>query len=120
MINPGKMKEKITIQKLCTEMNKYGDTVETWKDICTVHAYINGLYGDELYEARKYNQEQSVTVETRYNKALADIAPQDCRIIWRKNEFKIIPPIDNFQFLNQTLKFKMISKSVGDKNEQII
>lgn len=116
MINPGKMKEKITIQQLTTK-NEYGDISEEWTDLCTVHAYVNGLYGDELYEAKKYNQEQSLTVEIRYNKALAGLTPQDSRVIWRNNTYKIVPPIDNFGFKNETLRFKILAYNVGDVDE---
>ena len=115
IMNPGNFKEKLIIQKL-EVINNMGDIEEEWTDFCIVHAYINGLSGDELYEARKINQENSLKVLIRYAKALECLNPQDYRVVFRGQPYKILPPIDNFQMLNQTIKFSIISYDVGDKN----
>lgn len=117
MINCGLMREVITIQYLETTLNELSTVIENWTDCYKCYAYANGLSGNEFYEARKQNLQETINFTIRYSPRLADLNTSDYRIIWRGKIYDITF-IDNYQFKNETLKISAICNGLleGDQN----
>ena len=114
MINPGLMREKITIQKLTASADSRGGSTGGYEDYYTCRAYANGLYGSEYYAARQAGMEETVKLTIRYTSKLegigtADDPTSDYRLIFR-NKLYSIDHIDNVRYENNTLVISAISK----------
>lgn len=114
MINPGAMREIITIQKNTSEKDLRGNPVDNWNDYYTCHAYVNELSGTEFYEARKVMLENTVRFTVRYTKKLKDLDTTSYRLLFRGRIYDITF-VDNPQFRNEILKISAICKD-GNNN----
>lgn len=99
----GKLDKRITIQRNEPKVDEHGVSKRQWKDIKTVWAKVNNLYGKEYWEAKKYEAENTVEFTIRYS-ACKDLSIKD-RIKFRDKIFNIIS-IDNFMYRNESLKIK--------------
>ena len=63
----GTLRHRVTIQKP-TEgaANSYGETVDTWSNVCTVYASVIMQAAREAFEAGKVQPEATVEVIVRY------------------------------------------------------
>jgi SPP1 family predicted phage head-tail adaptor len=99
LINAGKYRHIIVIQKRNSTQNKYGESTEAWVDFIKVRAGIYPLSGREFFSADAVNSEVSHKVHLRY---VPGITP-DMRINFNGRFFRIISVI-NFQELNKELQ----------------
>lgn len=94
MIDPGKMRHRITFQRFGGSLDDYGDPLQAddsqWDDAATVWAAIDPISGREFYAAEQSQSEVSHKVRCRYKSGL-DTA---MRIICGKRRFRIISIID--------------------------
>lgn len=94
MIDPGKMRHRITFQKFSGERDSFGDPLQGddayWGDVATVWAAIDPISGREFYAAEQSQSEVSHKIRCRYRAGL-DTA---MRIVYGKRKFKIISLID--------------------------
>lgn len=94
MIDPGKMRHRITFQQFSGELDGYGDPLQAddtnWDDVATVWAAIDPISGREFYAAEQSQSEVSHKVRCRYRAGL-DTA---MRIVYSRRKFKIISIID--------------------------
>ena len=74
-----------------------------YRTIKTVWAKVNGLYGREWWEARKYGAEGTVEFTIRYG-AVKDLTVKD-RILFRGTLYNIVS-VDNTLFQDNFLKIK--------------
>lgn len=109
-----KLSENIKLQELSVTKSEYGDINEEWTDFFTCHGSVKVISGRELYEARKTNSENQLKIELRYCRKLSHLNPQDYRIMWNGNPYRIMPPIENVD--NALLRFNVICYETGDKN----
>ena len=114
MINPGIMRETITIQKNVSDKDGRGNPVDGWQDYYTCRAYVNELSGNEFYEARLVNLENTVRFTVRYTPKLKDLDTTSYRLLFRGRIYDITF-IDNPQFRNEILKISAICKD-GNNN----
>lgn len=114
MINPGIMDKKIMIQKNISGKDDRGNPIDNWQDYYNPWAYVNELSGNEFYEARLVNLENTVRFTVRYTPKLKDLDTSSYRILF-KGRIYDITFVDNPQFRNETLKISAICKD-GNNN----
>jgi len=93
----GKLRHSITIQVM--------DTNETWSDLVTCQAQVNGLSGNEYWAASAEQAQNSVDFVIRYTASLSALVPQATRILFRGNRYDV-KSIDNFMYQNRSLKIR--------------
>lgn len=86
MIDPGKLRERVTVQIASGTTNALGETVLAWSDSSAVWASVEGVSAREALLAGQ--QETSVThkVRLRYLPGLT----QQMRFAWRSRTLNII------------------------------
>lgn len=102
MIDPGIMRDKITIQHNISALDGRGNPVGEWEDYYTCRAYANSLFGSEYYAARQVGMEETIKLTVRYNAKLDGISTADYRLIFRGRIYDI-DHIDNVRFENNTM-----------------
>ncbi|MBR6968471.1 MAG: phage head closure protein [Ruminococcus sp.] len=107
MINPGLMRDKITIQHNKSALDSRGNPVDEWENYYTCRAYANSLFGSEYYAARQVGMEETVKLTMRYSPKLDGISTADYRLIFRNKTFDI-DHIDNVRFENNTMVISAI------------
>lgn len=94
MIDPGKMRHRITFQRFSGALDDFGDPLQmdddNWADVATTWAAIDPISGREFYSAAQSQSEVSHKIRCRYRTGL-DTA---MRIAYGKRRFKIISLID--------------------------
>ena len=94
MIDPGKMRHRITFQQFSGTLDDFGDPLQVdddnWVDVATTWAAIDPISGREFYAAEQSQSEVSHKIRCRYRTGL-DTA---MRITYGKRRFKIISLID--------------------------
>lgn len=94
MIDAGKMRHRITIQKFDGELDGYGDPLDAddahWVDVANTWAAIDPVSGREFYAAEQSQSEVTHKVRLRYRPGLTTAM----RISQGKRRFKIISIID--------------------------
>ena len=94
MIDPGKMRHRITFQRFSGALDEFGDPLKSdddnWVDVATTWAAIDPISGREFYAAEQSQSEVSHKIRCRYRTGL-DTA---MRITYGKRRFKIISLID--------------------------
>lgn len=114
MINPGLMRNKISIQKLAASADSRGGSGDEWEDYFECRAYANSLFGAEYYAARQAGMEETVKLTVRYSRKLDGIGlpnnpVSDYRLIFRGKYYNI-DHIDNLRFQNDTMIISAISR----------
>ena len=94
MIDPGKMRHRITFQQFSGTLDDFGDPLQAdddnWVDVATTWAAIDPISGREFYAAEQSQSEVSHKIRCRYRTGL-DTA---MRITYGKRRFKNISLID--------------------------
>lgn len=94
MIDPGKMRHRITFQSFTGEQDEFGDPLQAsddnWKDEATLWAAIDPISGKEFYAAEQSQSEITHKVRCRYRAGLTTAM----RIKYGKRIFQIISVID--------------------------
>lgn len=94
MIDPGKMRHRVTFQRFSGSQDGFGDPLQAddanWTDAVTLWAAINPISGREFYAVEQSQSEVSHKVSCRYRAGL-DTA---MRIVCGSRRFKIVSIID--------------------------
>lgn len=106
-MNSEMLRHPIVIQKYTVTKSSAGVETAAWQTYHTCRAYINGLSGSEYWAAKAQQAENTVVFEVRYCAALKDIKPQEYQVLYDGHVYDI-QYVDNFQFLNETLKIKAV------------
>jgi SPP1 family predicted phage head-tail adaptor len=100
-MNPGKLRHKITIQKLINTQDTFGQPVEQWIDVAIgVRASVEPLVGKQYFAAETINSELTHKIGMRYR---TGITP-NMRIKFKDRYFSIIGPPINYKELNIELQ----------------
>ena len=95
MIDPGKMRHRITFQKFNGDQDSFGDPLladdSNWDDVVTVWASIDPLKGREFYAAQQSQSEVTHNICCRYRAGLTSAM----RIKYRSRKFAIESIIDH-------------------------
>jgi SPP1 family predicted phage head-tail adaptor len=91
MIDPGKLRERITVQVASGSTNALGETVLAWSDSSAVWASVEGVSAREALTAGQ--QETSIThkVRLRYLPGLT----QSMRFAWRGRTLEIVSLLEH-------------------------
>ena len=92
-MNPGKLNRRISFVVMIESENEVGDTVQEPQIVKTVWASVAPITGREYVEAKKYQDELTYKITTRYIK---DITP-DMQIKYGERLFNIKDIIDPFE-----------------------
>lgn len=95
----GKLRHTIIIQVM--------DANETWTDLVTCNAQVNGLSGNEYWAASSEQAQNSVDFVVRYTATLATLVPQATRILFRGDRYDV-KSTDNFMYQNRSLKLRAV------------
>jgi SPP1 family predicted phage head-tail adaptor len=68
----GDLRKRVTLQRRDTTKDSYGQQVNTWADVATVWASIEGLSARELLAAQSVQSEVSHRITVRYRSELSD------------------------------------------------
>lgn len=94
MIDPGKMRHRITFQTFTGEQDAYGDPLQAddsnWVDVVSLWASIDPISGREFYAAEQRQSEVSHKIRCRYYPGLTTAM----RIKSGKRIFEIAAKID--------------------------
>lgn len=86
----GELRDRITIQQVAETRSDSGAIVQTWPDVATVWAAIEGLEGREFFAAQELNAQVTSKIAIRY---LAGIVPK-MRVVFGARTFDIQAVID--------------------------
>lgn len=78
-LDPGLLRESVTIQAPAETLNSYGEQAITWSNLANRRAAIRGLRTDELMSAQGLYNVATHEVEMRY---VPGITPQ-MRLVWK-------------------------------------
>lgn len=81
---------------------------QTWEDVMSTYAYINGVSNNEFFIANAgYDAQLTVTVTCRYNPKLLHILPTDHRIVDNKGVvYELISPADDIMMQHKEIRFR--------------
>jgi len=65
-VDIGKMRHEIVIQQKPTTKNSFGETLNTWDNVCTIWASIEPLQGREYFSAEQIQSEVTTRIRIRY------------------------------------------------------
>lgn len=86
MIDPGKLRERVTIQQASESRNAMGETVLSWSDLTTVWASVEGV---SAREALALGQ-QDITVTHRVRMRFLSLLTARMRFRWRNRFLNIV------------------------------
>jgi SPP1 family predicted phage head-tail adaptor len=78
-IDPGRLRERVTIQQATATRNRIGETVQTWGTFAEVWASVEGLSGREVLQSGQQQTEVTHRVRMRYVTGLTQLM----RLSWR-------------------------------------
>lgn len=85
MIDPGRLRERVTIQQATEVRNRLGETTQTWSTFVERWASVDGLSGREVLLSGQQQTEVTHRVRMRY----VDGLTQQMRLLWRGRVFEI-------------------------------
>jgi SPP1 family predicted phage head-tail adaptor len=110
MIDPGKLRHKLTFQHLSVSPDDKCEQIETWTDLITVHCSVSQFTGSEKVQARQEITDSDVTFTVRYSPTIADINEQDYRIVFKGVVYNITfiddPYLSHERFVISAKKFE--------------
>ena len=86
MIEPGKMRERVTVQIASGATNALGETVLTWANSTAVWAHVEGVSAREVLAAGQQDTTITHRVRIRYLPGLT----QQMRFAWRSRTLDIV------------------------------
>lgn len=94
MIDPGRMRHRITFQRFSGAQDSYGDPLladdSEWDDVATLWAAIDPVSGREFYAAEQSQSEVTHKIRCRYCAGLQTAM----RILYGPRKFRILSIID--------------------------
>jgi len=78
---------------------------ESWEYVLSCRARVNSFGGKEFAAAGTYHADETKSFEVRYCREIANLIPQETRIIYNGQEYDVVF-IDNFMQENKVLKFR--------------
>ena len=85
MIDPGRLRERVTIQQATETRNALGETVQSWSTFADRWASVDGLSSREVLLQGQQRTEISHRVRMRYVTGLT----QTMRLLWRGRVLEI-------------------------------
>lgn len=86
MIDPGKLRERVTIQQATESRNALGETVLSWATFAERWASVEGVSAREAIELGQADVSVTHRVRMRY----VDGMTQNMRLVWRGRVLEIV------------------------------
>jgi SPP1 family predicted phage head-tail adaptor len=86
MIDPGKLRERVTVQQAAETRNSLGESVQSWSTFATVWASVEGVSAREALAAGQQDTTITHKVRLRYLPGLT----QQMRFAWRSRTLNIV------------------------------
>jgi len=91
MIDPGKLRERVTVQQAASTRNSLGESVLSWSDWQTVWASVEGVSARESLTAGQQETTISHRVRLRYLPGLS----ANMRFSWRSRTLDIVSLLEH-------------------------
>lgn len=91
MIDPGKLRERVTIQQATESRNALGESQQSWSAWKTVWASVEGLSSREALFSGQQQSDITHRVRMRYVAGLA----QTMRLSWRSRILEIVSLLEH-------------------------
>ena len=91
MIDPGRLRERVTVQIATGATNSLGETVLTWADSSSVWASVEGVSAREAIAAGQQDVTLTHKVRLRYLPGL----DQNMRFVWRSRTLNIVSLLEH-------------------------
>jgi SPP1 family predicted phage head-tail adaptor len=91
MIDPGKLRERVTVQQAASTRNSLGESVLSWSDWQTVWASVEGVSARESLTAGQQETTISHRVRLRYLPGLSS----NMRFSWRSRTLDIVSLLEH-------------------------
>ena len=91
MIDPGKLRERVTIQAATETRNAMGETTQAWSTFVERWASVQGISAREFLLSGQQNTEISHRVRLRYVEGLTSTM----RILWRGRVLEIASALEH-------------------------
>lgn len=88
--DPGKMRHRLTFQKLISNPDEKCEQIETWEDYLTVHFSAGDYHGSEKVKARQEVTEGSMPFTVRYSPKTKVMNEEDFRIVYKGEVYDIL------------------------------
>ena len=85
VLDPGRLRERVTIQQATESRNSLGEVTQTWSTFVERWASVEGLSGREVLLSGQQQTEVTHRVRMRYVEGMT----QQMRILWRGRVFEI-------------------------------
>lgn len=85
MIDPGRLRERVTVQRATETRNALGETVQSWETFAERWASVNGLSSREVLLQGQQQTEVSHRVRMRYVEGMTGTM----RLLWRGRVLEI-------------------------------
>lgn len=105
-MHAGAYKHIIEIQKNNPYQDSIGNPKDSWSTYKKTYAYVNGLSGDEYWEAAALHAEKTLEIITRWKPFFKEINSKEFRIIFKSEIYNIVS-VDNIQFKNNIVKMRI-------------
>ena len=105
-MHAGAYRHKIEIQKNAPYQDSIGNPKSNWEKFREIYAYVNGLSGNEYWEAAVVHAEKTLDIVTRWKPFFKDMNSKNYRVIFENEVYNIVS-IDNIQFKNNTVKMRV-------------
>ena len=92
MIDPGKLRERVTVQVASGTTNSLGEQVLTWSDSSSVWASVEGVSSREQLISGQAQVAISHRVRMRY---LPGLTQQNMRFSWRNRTLEIVSLLEH-------------------------
>jgi SPP1 family predicted phage head-tail adaptor len=84
-LDPGRLRERVTVQRATVSRNSIGESVQTWSDLVERWASVEGLSGREVLQSGQQQTEVTHRVRMRY----VDGMTHTDRLLWRGRVLEI-------------------------------
>ena len=91
MIDPGRLRERVTIQQAAESRNALGETVQSWGTFAERWASVEGVTAREALAAGQLEVSITHRVRLRYVAGLT----QQMRLIWRGRTLEIVSLLEH-------------------------
>lgn len=91
MIDPGKLRERVTVEAAAGATNALGETILSWSTTSAVWASVEGVSAREALAAGSQNVVITHKVRMRYLPGLT----QDMRFVWRSRTLEIVSLLEH-------------------------
>ena len=103
----GKLRHRITLQKQVNTVNDYGAAVTTWKNVATVWADVRPLSGREYFSAQQIQSEVTTQIWLRH---IEGIKPT-MKVKFGKREFEILSVLNTQE---RDVSLQLMCKETGN------